>query len=532
MNDDTIGVFGHIEIETVCKKTGERTLIFEDKNRVVNTGFQSFLGSLVDRDQYQYGFDAIYFGDDVGSGTIFDPEPATPEVTTSDQNTIYRVPNEDTFTQFPANNKLRFVAMIDGDDLFKTTGVPRNLFTSVSIRNNRGDIVAYKRFAGISSSPLLSISIRWTITILDQCKDIPHRYVTDVNYYVINDMIGLDGTDLNYPIEVSSGIGQFTKDIHLPHDQDTFYLITMQEWSDGTTSALDWNDTTPVGNATAQFDEDIVPTTYEHKSYIQTIKVKNYKNIGMITVCSEGVCEILTVSKEWRLPQVTDGVIPVGYLPKSEWVDNKYWKFGITEGALFGPIVIDDIYGATPHTWYYYLDGNVVVLENGNTGQMHRRVTDGNIKHVSATFDNNFKPVIVWERGDIISVNAWNDDTLGYETHDIGHGLSPYVFNHGMNQAFDENTPPTIVYVDPTNNQMVTRNMGDGWVSKAVVEDNVSDILAAGLTTLNSIRVIYTHDNNGVPEIKSIATDRYGAVDGEQSFGSSITTTITEIGFF
>lgn len=534
---EKLGIFGHLQIEEVCNETGISTMILDDKNRIVNTGFQSFLEVISNRNQYQYGFGGIFLGDDVGMGTIDNPEPAAADMTASDQNTIYEVLTSDTFIDYPAYNKVRFTAIVDGNELYRLDSSARLMFTSASIRNSRGEIVAYRRFAGRSASPLITLNIRWTITIEEQCDDIPSRFVSDVLFYVMRELDpSLISVDPINPEEITNGVGIFTNNWDVARETAISYVIPLIEWSDGTLEAIEFDGTTPTTpNTTVSIDPRAASVSLD-KPYILVVESLPPIAQANMKVCVDSVCGTISINKFWRFDSTAYGMNPVGYYKKSQWPTVDYWKFQKTTGAIFGPTTASGVYDpVSPDVWEYYADYynevGVVNLINSRTLETITRSTTGEPTHMSASFDQNMYPIIVWTEEDEMFVN-WYDPTISQNTTTaLGKGLSPYVINPAVNTLLTTAPiPMVIVYVNPVTDKLVMRSQATRWADVALIENDVTDIVSAGITTMNSVRIVYTQNSGTGVTIKSIGSERLGAFFSEDSEQSSIEGTVSRIG--
>lgn len=535
---EKLGIFGHLQIEEVCNETGISTMILDDKNRIVNTGFQSFLEVVSNRNQYQYGFGGIYLGDDVGNGSIDNPEPAAANMTPSDQNTIYEVLSKDIFIDHPAPNKVRFTAMVDGNELYKMDSSARLMFTSASIRNSRGEIVAYRRFSGRSASPLITLSIRWTITIEEQCDDIPSRYVNEILFYVMRELDPeLISPDPINPVEVTEGIGTFTNNWDVARESVVTYVIPLIEWSDGTLEAIEFDGLEPITPNTTMTIDPAAASVSNDKPYILVVESLPPVAQANIQVCANGSCGTLSLNKFWKFDSTAFGMIPVGYHKKIDWPSVDYWKFQKTTGAIFGPESASGVYNPlTPDVWEYYAesyfeDGGTVNLVNSRTYETITKPTSGEPNHMSASFDQNMYPIMVWTEEDEMFVN-WYDPSISQNTTTaLGKGLSPYVINPAVNNLLVvAPIPMVIVYVDPVADKLVMRSQTSRWTDVILIEDDVTDIVSAGITTMNSMRIVYTKRVGNTTTVHSIGSERLGAFFSEASGASSIDGTVTRIG--
>lgn len=539
-NIEELGIFGHLEIEEVCNITGVSSIVYSDKNKIVNTGFQSFLEVVTARNQYPFGFGGIFLGDDFGAGTIEEPSPPTDDMTSGDQNVTYTVLDKDIFIDYPAENKLRFTAIVDGSEIQKGGGDSRLLITSASIRNGRGDIVAYKRFAGRSVSPLITLNIRWTITIEEQCEDIPSRYITDILFYVSRELIDVGIGDATSPPELESGEGAFVDTWKVLDGEDTTYVIPVMKWSDGVMEAIEFDGDIPTTEGTTlQYDKNELAID-NVKSYVLEVKSLPPHPTGSIKVCGGGLCGVLEIEKSWVFDPDWEGMTPVGEYNKDEWKNSKWWKLDHKKGSLLGPNEASGVYDPlNPKVWHYSVDNNEIVAVSGENEV--RRYWDGEINHLSMTFDQNMYPVFVWEGEGNVYINWYDPQTSTNATTNLGYGISPYVLNPTVNDILSEKTSPLVlVYVEDSTLKIKTQS--DRWTSSEIIEEDVTDIISAGYTEMNSMRVVYTKkDQYDNVSIHNIGSERLGAFFTEDGTGGKIegkinSITITdskkEVGFF
>lgn len=529
MNIEKIGIVGHLEIEEVCKETGRVELVVDERNVIVTTGFQTFLGGISNKDQYQFGFDGIYLGDDVGDGTLEEPTPADKFTTSGDQHVVHRVSNESVWTNYPAYNKLRFTSVVDGHEIFLNTGEPRNVFTSASIRNKRNEVVAYKRFAGRVTSPMLSLNIRWTLTVVDQCLDIPTRFVTNVVFYVMRNWSEQPNTDILHPEEISMGTGFYTKEVILGSAEREVYIIALQEWDNGTITAIEWDSGVPITpNTISEFDSSNATLT-QVSPYVVKIRMKTDKLANTLKICSEGVCDILNVRNTTIYPQTWNEMTPIGERPESEWSDARFWKLMTKNGATLGTHVIGEMNDPNQHEWQYWVDGNEIVLYNPTTTQHETRTTSGRVRHVHAGFDNQHRPIIVWQIDRDSYVNSWDEASVGYKTEKLTGMITPVVVTPSANANLSGEITPVVAYVNYVTSKMYSMAINSQRTVVQIGQD-VIDILACGLTPLNNYKLVYTKRVGGLPVIMNMATDRLGGYVGSGIMQSSLSCSVQQVG--
>lgn len=172
MLDYELGLEGHLEITSFDKRTNEETVLYSEKNVIVNTGYKTLVKCLSALPPHDYSFGGLYFGDDVGGGSLEVPEEPDENITPAMQNVLFRVPDGDISFRYPTHNQLQFVASIDGDVISREAPDKRYVFSSASLRNKAGELFAYKRFPSVTTSPFIGLNMRWTITILPQCPSV------------------------------------------------------------------------------------------------------------------------------------------------------------------------------------------------------------------------------------------------------------------------------------------------------------------------------------------------------------------------
>lgn len=526
-NFETLGIFGHLEIVEVCNITKLETVVYSEGNKIAKTGFQSILEAVTNRNQYPFGFGGIFLGDDIGNGTVEVPEPPTEDIVASDQSVTYPVLSEDTFIDYPAFNKLRFTAIIDGSELQRVSTDARLMFTSASIRNSRGEIVAYKRFPGRSVSPLITLNIRWTLTIEEQCDDIPSRYVTDVLFYVSRERIGTSG-DPTAPPELETGEGSFVDDWTMGDTDTTAFVIPLIKWNDGSLEAIEYTGDEPTTEGTSMsYDRDELDVTAVG-SYVLEVTANPPSQNAFIRVCADEICNSLEIIKSWEFPAAWDRMTPVGYHEKEMWEKAKFWKLDNIQGSLYGPDSPSGIYNPlSPSEWNYTISGRSVIATN-DLGESVIREIGTDVEHITMSFDQNMYPVFAWVKNNTLNVNWFNATTSQNETIIVGYGMSAYVINPSMNGMLSD-SPTSLYLVYVRDNTLLMKAQSDRWTTEVVIEENVTDILATGITEMNSMRIVYTKMSGSTPVIHNIGSDRLGAFFHDVSKGGKISGLISEI---
>lgn len=156
--DSVRGQFG---IKLYNRETGEVVDEYTDPNVVVLDAKEAIIKAVAGDSQ---GFiTGLKVGDDVGTGTSVDPEPADESYNESTMSVVHTY--QGTFTIGYTNpTTVNFSGTISGADLMEN--YPNDNFkiiTSAALHTNNGNVFAYKRFPQKSVSELLDISVIWKI---------------------------------------------------------------------------------------------------------------------------------------------------------------------------------------------------------------------------------------------------------------------------------------------------------------------------------------------------------------------------------
>lgn len=159
---------GHLNIKTISKETGMVLDEFDDDNVITLQGYSEVLNRITLEDD---SIDdsiiwTIYLGDDIGNGTIFNPQTAANTLTNLDQSVVYEVPREDMNLNYVTSRSLDLVTVLDGTQILDTL-FPDEVdlrYTSATIRFRNERVLSYKRFPIRSLSRLVDVSITWNIT--------------------------------------------------------------------------------------------------------------------------------------------------------------------------------------------------------------------------------------------------------------------------------------------------------------------------------------------------------------------------------
>lgn len=166
-NSETLKIVGAVCITERDIVTGEILGYYEDPNVILGTGKASILRAMSIVDTNVHRVRTIKIGNDVGTGTILAPQDPTSELLASDQSVLYEVDPVNVNTTYPNQNSVRYSATLNGADVMAAyPALPNIVYTSVVLYTYDNTGVAYKRFPGRTISPLISIDISWTITIV------------------------------------------------------------------------------------------------------------------------------------------------------------------------------------------------------------------------------------------------------------------------------------------------------------------------------------------------------------------------------
>lgn len=164
-NESMKGMTGHLQIVTKDIKTGEVIDTFDDDNVYLEQGKTQALKAFVDGGDFR--IKSIYIGDDVGTGSIMQPEQPSANYTESNQDIVYEVPFENEFyVTYPTYNQVRFTAAISGPNVMALyPNDPNVVYTSATIRTRDEKAIAYRRFPPRTISELVSVDLIWTLTL-------------------------------------------------------------------------------------------------------------------------------------------------------------------------------------------------------------------------------------------------------------------------------------------------------------------------------------------------------------------------------
>lgn len=163
---------GDLGVYTRSKEDGTIIDSFEEHNVITAQGASEFLARLTKNDSTVNNSYVrnIVLGDDVGTGTLLNPQSANETYTSTNQTSVYTISNNDITVTYPDPFTFEFNTILDGTYILDTY-FPSDIemrFTSATLRYNNGKTLAFKRFPVRSLSRLVDIEIRWTVSLKEQ----------------------------------------------------------------------------------------------------------------------------------------------------------------------------------------------------------------------------------------------------------------------------------------------------------------------------------------------------------------------------
>lgn len=172
MLQDTIHTNGRLKIREKHAITGD--LIreeFSEHNVVTIQGASVFLERLTKNTGGSYIY-TIYLGDDVGNGSLLNPESEKETYTGAIQNIIYQIPVNEITISYPDPFTFEIATVLSGTTILENM-FPNEIdlrFTSATIRFANDDVFAYKRFPVRSLSRLVDIELIWTVSLKETAQ--------------------------------------------------------------------------------------------------------------------------------------------------------------------------------------------------------------------------------------------------------------------------------------------------------------------------------------------------------------------------
>lgn len=166
MFSNAIKMKGDVAIITREKATGKIIDTYEEKNLVVSVGMDQVLKAITTKDTNNFVIETISIGDDVGSGTVMNPEQPSTSYSKNNQNVIYSAPSDLFIISRPSETSVQLFATLDGERVMESyPDSPNIIYTSATIRTVGDEVISYKRFPARTISRLISVDIIWTLTL-------------------------------------------------------------------------------------------------------------------------------------------------------------------------------------------------------------------------------------------------------------------------------------------------------------------------------------------------------------------------------
>lgn len=158
---------GRLEVELTDKITGEVVDGLIENNIIVNHAKEAIIRCISDGVQDVYAVRKIQFGEDIGSGTAFDPEPPTAIYDESNMDSLYTTTGVEFF--YPTTTSVQFNVTIDGNvivDAHNTkhgTSVDTADVNSTALLTGAEKPFSYKRFPVKVVTRFVNVNVRWTL---------------------------------------------------------------------------------------------------------------------------------------------------------------------------------------------------------------------------------------------------------------------------------------------------------------------------------------------------------------------------------
>lgn len=161
-----VGIVGTYKEVVRDIRTGEVLDIFEQNNIVLDQGIQSIWQSMATADTNTLVIETIKLGNDVGNGTVTNPEQPTSTYTEGNQTVVYEIPVGDIIVSYPDPSSVQFFANVNGSVVMQNFPTdPNVVYTSAALYNNAGQAFSYKRFTGRTISADISVDVSWTLNL-------------------------------------------------------------------------------------------------------------------------------------------------------------------------------------------------------------------------------------------------------------------------------------------------------------------------------------------------------------------------------
>lgn len=156
-------LIGHLQFDIVDAKTDEVLDTFSEKQIIVLDAREALISGISDPSTGTT-ISSIKLGDDVGTGTIDNPQPALNTYDETTMNVIFDAPYTLIRTN-PTPISVSYAVTIIGVDVMALyPGDTSKIFTSAALHTGNGNVFSYKRFPKKSISELVNINIQWTLS--------------------------------------------------------------------------------------------------------------------------------------------------------------------------------------------------------------------------------------------------------------------------------------------------------------------------------------------------------------------------------
>lgn len=151
---------GRLSFRIINRETGEVVDQFDDKNVLVVDSRTSITRAIAGNTLGVIRF--LKIGNDVGSGTIYEPEPAHESYDENVMNVLFE--SQNLTVGYPDPRTVAFNVLVRGTDVLRQhPGLTDVKFTSAALHTADGNVFSYKRFPVRTISDVLDLSIVWTI---------------------------------------------------------------------------------------------------------------------------------------------------------------------------------------------------------------------------------------------------------------------------------------------------------------------------------------------------------------------------------
>lgn len=154
---------GTITLERVDSITGQRIDFYEDHNVIVQGAKNPIIRAISSPD-YNSTINKIKLGNDVGTGTVTNPEPAQDTYDNTTMSVIFDAPYTLKTGYDITRTLVTFNVTIVGSDVLSL--YPSNVsqtFTSAALHTGNDTVFAYKRFPQKTISGTVDLNVTWSI---------------------------------------------------------------------------------------------------------------------------------------------------------------------------------------------------------------------------------------------------------------------------------------------------------------------------------------------------------------------------------